>query len=66
MGIYTSHCNTLGGIIKLNDKTIQKINGFPNNIWGWGTEDKALQNRAEFYNIKKITLLTNKLNIISN
>ena len=61
LGIYTSQCNTLGGIIKLNDKTIQKINGFPNDIWGWGSEDKALQNRAEFYNIKKITLLTNKV-----
>ena len=40
--------------------TIQKINGFPNDVWGWGTEDKALQNRTEYYNIKKITNLTNK------
>lgn len=62
LGIYTSQCNTLGGIIKINDSTIQKINGFPNDIWGWGTEDKALQNRAEYYNIKKITNLTNKVN----
>ena len=59
LGIYTSQCNTLGGIIKLNNKTIHQINGFPNDIWGWGTEDKALQNRAEYYNIKKITNLTN-------
>lgn len=60
LGIYTSQCNTLGGIIKIKNSTIHKINGFPNNIWGWGTEDKALQNRAEYYNIKKITTLTNK------
>jgi hypothetical protein len=60
IGIYTSRYNTLGGIIKISDKTIQKINGFPNNIWGWGNEDKALQNRAEYFNIKKITNLTNK------
>jgi len=59
LGIYTSCCNTLGGIIKINSKTIHKINGFPNNIWGWGTEDKALQNRSEYYNITKITTLTN-------
>lgn len=59
LGIYTSGCNTLGGIIKIQDSTIHKINGFPNNIWGWGTEDKALQNRAEYYNIKKITNITN-------
>lgn len=60
MGIYTSKCNTLGGIIKIKSKCIHKINGFPNNFWGWGIEDKALQNRSEFYNISKITNLTNK------
>lgn len=59
LGIYTSHCNTLGGIIKITNNTIHMINGFPNNIWGWGSEDKALQNRAEYFNIKKITNLTN-------
>ena len=59
MGIYTSHCNTLGGIIKLNKNIFDKINGFPNNIWGWGVEDKALQNRAEF---KKVTITKNILN----
>lgn len=52
MGIYTSACNTLGGIIKFKKKAYVKINGFPNEIWGWGTEDKALQNRAEFNKIK--------------
>jgi len=60
MGIYTSQCDTLGGIIKINDSTIHKINGFPNDIWGWGNEDKSLQNRSEYYNINKITNLTNK------
>ena len=52
MGIYTSACNTLGGIIKFQEKEYLKTNGFPNEIWGWGTEDKALQNRAEFKDIK--------------
>jgi hypothetical protein len=60
LGIYTSQCNTLGGIIKITNDAIHKINGFPNDIWGWGTEDKALQNRAEYFNINKITSLTNK------
>ena len=61
LGIYTSQYDTLGGIIKIKDSTIQKINGFPNDIWGWGAEDKALQNRSEYYNIKKKTNLTNKI-----
>ena len=30
-------------------KTYEDINGFPNTYWGWGVEDKALQNRAETY-----------------
>lgn len=58
-GIYTSCCNTLGGIIKFQSKTFFSINGFPNNIWGWGHEDKALQNRAEF---KKVNITKNILN----
>lgn len=56
-GILTSPCNTLGGVIKISSNNIHKCNGFPNNIWGWGTEDKALQNRTEFYSIKKETNL---------
>lgn len=60
VGIYTSQCNTLGGIIKFTSKNFQKLNGFPNNFWGWGVEDKALQNRVEYMKIQ-----VNK-NILSN
>ena len=52
MGIYTSCCDTLGGIIKLRKSSFEKINGFPNNFWGWGCEDKDLQNRVEFRKLK--------------
>ena len=51
MGIYTAECNTLGGIIKFQPATILQCNGFPTNFWGWGVEDKALQNRCEYYGI---------------
>jgi hypothetical protein len=53
LGILTSPCDTLGGIIKIRNDTIHTINGFPNDIWGWGAEDKALQNRAEFFKVVK-------------
>lgn len=51
-GIFTSQHNTLGGVVKISSDNISKINGFPNGCWGWGGEDKALQNRAEFNNLE--------------
>ena len=52
MGIYTSCADTLGGVIKFGRNVFIKINGFPNDIWGWGMEDICLQNRAEFSGVK--------------
>ena len=48
-GIY-SDGRTLGGIVKFTGSTFKRVNGFPNDYWGWGHEDKDLSNRAEFYN----------------
>ena len=44
--------NTLGGLIKFKGSDYKKINGFPNDFWGWGCEDKELLNRAEFKNFE--------------
>lgn len=57
MGLFTSVHNTLGGIIKISTNNIFKVNGFPNDIWGWGAEDSVLQDRTRFYNITKTTFL---------
>jgi len=51
MGIY-SDGRTLGGIVKFKGSTFEKVNGFPNDYWGWGHEDKDLSNRAEHYKCK--------------
>ncbi len=59
IGILLSPCKTLAPIIKIHDSDVKKINGFPNNIWGWGTEDKALRNRAECYNLNINTVFIN-------
>jgi hypothetical protein len=52
VGICVSPCNTLGGVIKISNKHFKEVNGFPNNFWGWGVEDKALQNRVEYREIQ--------------
>jgi hypothetical protein len=46
---YTEKCDTLGGVIKMHSKTFFDINGFPNDIWGWGAEDIALRFRAVYF-----------------
>ena len=66
LAILTSPCNTYGGIVKICHDAIHKINGYPNDIWGWGVEDKALQNRGEFYNLKKQTIFIRNNKIIDN
>ena len=53
-----SHWETLGGTTKLKGSIFQKINGFPNNYWGWGHEDKDLNNRVDFYDIEVKTFVT--------
>lgn len=34
-----------GGVSALSKDQFQKINGFPNNYWGWGGEDDDIYNR---------------------
>ncbi|XP_064880867.1 beta-1,4-galactosyltransferase 1-like isoform X2 [Oncorhynchus nerka] len=35
-----------GGVSSLSKEQIMKINGFPNNYWGWGGEDDDIFNRV--------------------
>lgn len=37
--------NFLGGVLSMSMKDIKKINGFPNEFWGWGGEDDAIRLR---------------------
>ena len=53
---YGSNLNYFGGIVAFNKDMFQKINGYPNNFWGWGGEDDELQLRTvKFYRIQKVT-----------
>ncbi|MCJ8749329.1 hypothetical protein PDJAM_G00174910 [Pangasius djambal] len=37
-----------GGVSSLSKEQYVKINGFPNNYWGWGGEDDDVYNRLSF------------------
>jgi hypothetical protein len=53
---YGSNPSYFGGIVAFNRKMFKKINGFPNNFWGWGGEDDELLKRTKkFYSITKPT-----------
>ena len=52
---YGSNVSYFGGIVAFNSEMFEKINGFPNNFWGWGGEDDELLKRTKkFYNIFKV------------
>jgi len=38
----------LGALLSFSSKLFTKINGYPNNFWGWGGEDDAITNRLFF------------------
>lgn len=41
---YTYH-RFLGGVLSISMKDFERVNGYPNEFWGWGGEDDALRNR---------------------
>lgn len=42
----------IGGILLMSDFIAQKVNGYPNNFWGWGGEDDALYDRILTFKIQ--------------
>jgi hypothetical protein len=52
---YGGNQKYFGGIVAFNKEMFNRINGYPNNFWGWGGEDDELFNRTrKFYNILKV------------
>jgi hypothetical protein len=47
-----SHPNFLGGVLGMTSEIFEKMNGFPNRIYGWGGEDDMLYNRIAVNNYK--------------
>jgi hypothetical protein len=45
--IKVPHANSLGCIVKMAKHLFVNSNGFPNMLWGWGIEDRALDRRVK-------------------
>lgn len=53
---YNSNPHYFGGIVAFRGSVFEKVNGYPNNFWGWGGEDDELYARVrKFYDVKKVT-----------
>ena len=50
--IYSANDLSLGGIVKFKKESLVKANGFSNEIWGWGMEDRDLHYRFKTNNMK--------------
>ena len=51
---YNSNPKYFGGIVAFSKDIFKRINGYPNNFWGWGGEDDELFNRTnKFFKIIK-------------
>ena len=44
---YNSNSKYFGGIVNFSSSQFEKINGFPNNFWGWGGEDDEMYKRVK-------------------
>ncbi|CAB9516367.1 4-N-acetylgalactosaminyltransferase bre-4 [Seminavis robusta] len=42
---YSNNPKYFGGVVSFSSLDFQRINGFPNNFWGWGGEDDEMQRR---------------------
>ena len=62
--IFNGHNLSLGGVIKIKHSSIFYSNGFPNYIWGWGIEDRALYYRYKIMNHSISPNYTNNTNFI--
>ena len=58
--LWIPHEQSLGGVTKFSNNSIKLLNGFPNYIYGWGIEDRALFMRAKIKNISINYLNNNK------
>lgn len=50
--IFSAHDTSCGGLIKFHSNVLSNMNGYPNDLWGWGIEDRAFYFRCKYMNMK--------------
>jgi len=44
---YNNNAKYFGGVVAFSEEMFLRINGFPNNFWGWGGEDDEMYERVK-------------------
>jgi beta-1,4-galactosyltransferase 1 len=53
---YSNNLDYFGGIVSFSKDQFERINGFPNNFWGWGGEDDELIKRVKRVRLRSFSL----------
>jgi hypothetical protein len=51
---YNDNPKYFGGIVAFSEEQFRKINGFPNNFWGWGGEDDEMGVRVDRVQLQRM------------
>lgn len=57
--ISSPHEDSCGRLIKFARNVLDTMNGYPNDIWGWGIEDRAFYFRCKYMNRKISSRMNN-------
>merc|ERR1719343_597640 len=49
-----SYATFIGGVLAFRPEDFRKLNGYPNNYWGWGLEDDQLALRMAHCRVKTL------------
>lgn len=57
--ISSPHEHSCGRLVKFSTDILCTMNGYPNDIWGWGIEDRAFYFRCKYMNTKISSRMNN-------
>merc|ERR1712153_180762 len=49
-----SYATFIGGVLAFRPRDFERVNGYPNNYWGWGLEDDQLALRMQHCHVRAV------------